>query len=103
MTLRGQNFSSFFSHESFGTIVLVSAGSEFKAGDQVICLKPARFHSDLVVWEKLCIPCSGLTQARNAVGTLLPLCTALHALLNIGTVQTGEVSSLGIVFVPKLS
>ena len=103
MTLRGQNFSSAFSHECFGSIVRVSADSEFKPGDRVICLKPAKFHSELVVWEKLCIRYSGPEPARNVVGTLLPTGTALHAPVNIGRVRTGEVSSLEIMTAPKLS
>ncbi len=91
MTLKGQNFDSHFSHECLAVVTSVGHDSKFAPGDHVICLKPAKFDSELVVREELCIACADGAQDGYIVGLLMPMCTAVHALLNVAHVRKGEV------------
>ena len=92
MALKGRNFDSHFSHECLGIVTSVGHDSKFALGDHVMCLKPAEFDSELLVREELCIACADIMQDGHMVGLLMPMCTAVHALLNVARVRKGEVS-----------
>jgi NADPH:quinone reductase-like Zn-dependent oxidoreductase len=64
--------------------------TKFKAGDSVVCLAPAKFDSTFLVCEDICEKLLPNENAHEVVGLLVPHCTALRALVDIGRVKEGE-------------
>ena len=83
MTLRGQHYSPYYSHEFFG--VVTRAGNKLSVGDHVIGIQPGKFESEIVVKEDLCVKAT-----RNCLGSILPLSMAVHALENLARMRSGD-------------
>ncbi|KKY22771.1 putative lovastatin nonaketide synthase [Phaeomoniella chlamydospora] len=80
-TLRGQNFDEHFSCEFLGVISHVQSNkSQFRSGDHVICLKPGRFDSEVLLDEEACFKVEE-EQGQSLLGKALPYYLARQALL----------------------
>ena len=60
--------------------------SRYKAGDLVICFKPGRFESSFIASEAYCELLSPDDDQDAILSSLLPYCTAYHALTTIGKI-----------------
>lgn len=65
-----------------------SQAGAFKAGDRVICCSPSRFDSSLVVSETACELLHPEEDTEEMMTSLLPYCTALHAVGHLAQGQT---------------
>ncbi|KAH0050228.1 ketoacyl-synt-domain-containing protein, partial [Aureobasidium melanogenum] len=96
--LRGAQIADHFSNV---VVVLVEhlgpQTGAFKAGDRVICCSPGRFDSSLIVSETACELLRPGEDIGDMVTSLLPYCTALHALGHLAQGQTVLIHGLSQV------
>ncbi|KAF6827014.1 KR domain-containing protein [Colletotrichum musicola] len=78
---KGQKNHPFFSSEA-GGIVLKTGKlvQSVQPGDRVVCLKPNKFETTVVVKEGLCLPIKPTDEFSDIVGQLLPFTFAIHTL-----------------------
>ncbi|KEQ63308.1 ketoacyl-synt-domain-containing protein, partial [Aureobasidium melanogenum CBS 110374] len=87
--LRGAEVADHFSNVVVAVVEhLGPQAGAFKAGDRVICCSPSRFDSSVIVSETACELLHPGEDSGDMVTSLLPYCTALHALGHLAQGQT---------------
>ncbi|KAG9965772.1 ketoacyl-synt-domain-containing protein, partial [Aureobasidium melanogenum] len=96
--LRGAQIADHFSNVVVALVEhLGPQTGAFKAGDRVICCSPGRFDSSLIVSETACELLRPEEDIGDMVTSLLPYCTALHALGHLAQGQTVLIHGLSQV------
>ncbi|KAG9893601.1 ketoacyl-synt-domain-containing protein, partial [Aureobasidium melanogenum] len=96
--LRGAQVAEYFSNVVVAVVEhLGPQAGAFKAGDRVICCSPSRFDSSLIVSESACELLRPREDTGDMLTSLLPYCTALHALGHLARGQTVLIHGLSEV------
>ncbi|KAG9868942.1 ketoacyl-synt-domain-containing protein, partial [Aureobasidium melanogenum] len=96
--LRGAQVADYFSNVVVAIVEhLGPQAGAFKAGDRVICCSPGRFDTSLIVSEAACELLRPGEDIGDMVTSLLPYCTALHALEHLAQGQTVLIHGLSEV------
>ncbi|KAI9727214.1 MAG: Type I Iterative PKS [Cirrosporium novae-zelandiae] len=91
LVLKGQHDAESFSHEAVATVVTIGPDvTKVKVGDRVICLTSGKFDSSFVASEYACELLREDEDTTKIVGLLVPFCTALYALQDLGRASQGE-------------
>lgn len=66
--------------------------SDLRVGDRVVCLHAGKFDISIIVDREDCHALRPHEKADEVCGTIIPLCTALYALDQLGHHRPGDVS-----------
>lgn len=84
-----------FGLEAAGTVSKVGAAvTDLKIGDRVVCLKKHAFATKFTVPAFACAKIPDKLQFDEAGSMVVPYVTSIHSLVNIGGLESGQVSRL---------
>jgi len=100
--LKGLQDSDHFSNLCIAVVKDIGPNAlKFKDGDRVICFSPGKFDSTFITNEARCELIDPDDDVENLVSSLLPYCTALYALSNLGNATGGQTVLVHGVSEPK--